>query len=441
MSEILALGLGAVLALVALMALLQAAIRSPAVGSALLVAGVVLSAALEEDLPDATIAGFRVSLEDVIFTLLATAAVGRFLRLRYAPKASAWLFALVAVALFSLLRGALAYGLAPAANEFRIFLRFIGALGYAASFSWDEGMLHTVFRVYLVGAAGLLAVCAVRWLSLFAGVDVGVLTATYDTPIRVLNGPQTFYLGQGLTLLLPFVLSRSKAAAATARPAVVLLLAVLVLNRRTVWLAGLIALGVLLLRNPPLRARVAGIVGSVILGVVALSALPSGPLASVIASEAPEGEELAQSPFETGTLDWRINGWRVLLFEDGPEGPMEWLFGEPFGAGYRRRLEGNILVEASPHNYYLQLLLRVGLVGLASVLVMAGRALWTLTQRAKQQHLWREREALVAALAALLVWFVTWVPGVEQGLLIGVAVGLTGFRATRRQRSPALSGA
>ena len=133
----------------------------------------------------------------------------------------------------------------------------------------------------------------------------------------------------------------------------------------------------------------------------------------------------------TGTLDWRIEGWQALL-ETWSKDPVSWLIGQPFGSGFARRVEGmEVVLEA--HNFYLTTLLRTGPVGLVALIVLTGGLLWVL---------WRAPvggsggllgvDVFPALLVMQLVWLVTWTPGIEQGIVTGLAVALATTRVHRR---------
>ena len=143
------------------------------------------------------------------------------------------------------------------------------------------------------------------------------------------------------------------------RLGVVLLLFVVVLNRRTVWLALLAGVAVVMLRNRRLgRRAVVMFAGAAAATAGVYLALPglgkeSGPVTSS----------------GTGTLDWRVEVEGLLA--TWSKDPVSWLIGQPFGSGFARRVAGmEVVLEA--HNYYLTTLLRTGTVGLVALIVFTG---------------------------------------------------------------------
>ncbi|MEU5547919.1 hypothetical protein AB0G85_37375 [Streptomyces sioyaensis] len=81
---------------------------------------------------------------------------------------------------------------------------------------------------------------------------------------------------------------------------------------------------------------------------------------------------MAASGQDDHTLVWRADGWLELLPQ--LRTPLDWLIGLPFGTGYKRVMDG-ILVSLSPHNYFVQLLLRLGLIGVCALTVLYA-AVW-----------------------------------------------------------------
>jgi O-antigen ligase len=76
-----------------------------------------------------------------------------------------------------------------------------------------------------------------------------------------------------------------------------------------------------------------------------------------------------------GTLGARQEGWGTLL-QQVLQNPFTLLTGAPFGTGFSR-VEGGQLVSQNPHNWYLFLLLRAGILGLlAFILVCMSLLKW-----------------------------------------------------------------
>jgi O-antigen ligase len=134
----------------------------------------------------------------------------------------------------------------------------------------------------------------------------------------------------------------------------------------------------------------------------------------------------------SGNFSWRVQGWSELV-QAWAHSPTDWAFGQPFGSGFERKVEG-IETNSHPHNFYIETMIRRGLAGLlALVALTAGllRALW----RTPTRDAGLLGPGVIPALLAMqLVWFVTWIPGSEQGIVTGLAAAVAAAHLSRRRR-------
>ena len=125
---------------------------------------------------------------------------------------------------------------------------------------------------------------------------------------------------------------------------------------------------------------------------------------------------------------------------------MQWAIGEPLGSGFTREVEGTE-VQAEPHNFYVTFLLRAGVIGLLALIVLTVgllRALWRLPPPSVHDGLLAPG-VFPALLAMQIVWFLAWIPGMEQGIITGLAAGLAaasrgGVRFIPARRPSVVSG-
>jgi hypothetical protein len=136
---------------------------------------------------------------------------------------------------------------------------------------------------------------------------------------------------------------------------ILLLLIVVVLDRRTAWVALLAGIITLMFRDRRLGRRAVWAVG-IMLGVVI-------GIYSTVQIAARSGGPIAQAASNTGSVTWRVEGWAVLLSQWAARSPLNWFIGEPFGTSFLRRVEGSEVV-GSPHDFYIEILLRTGALGL-----------------------------------------------------------------------------
>jgi hypothetical protein len=412
-------------------ALLELLIRRADVAAALLFLA-VLDDALFARKPLLMLGGVSVYGIDVASGLLVGAAVLRLLRRRHFHRFHRWALLLALLLLVSLARGVPAFGMQHAIADFREYLAFFGGAVYFASFPVSRELYDRIGRIWLAMSVPMMILVWLRWLAVFAGINLGVPVEKNgnDAAIRVIDGPFTFFLACAFLLTIPAWL-RGERKLWIRWVSVLLLIFVLVLNRRTVWLALAVGVAVLMLRDRHLGRR-------------AVALVTVGAFLTVAAYVLLGGLKEGNEPVEksgSGNLSWRIQGWSDLL---GPfaHRPGEWLIGQPVGSGFVRTIDGE-LINSHPHDFYIEILIRTGFGGLVALLALTFgllRALW----RAPARDTGLLGPGVIPALLAMqVVWFLTWVPGSEQGVVTGLAVAVAASSVSRRYlpRRPVLAAA
>lgn len=401
--------------------LVEQVIRRADVAAALLL-GVII---LEIGLPGLRLGvevGAYVSALDAVSVVLMAAAIARLLRLSRVTTAQRLLATLSLLLVVSLVQGLALWGLQPAVAELRPFLGYFGGSLYFATFDGPSDSLNRIGRIVLVAAAALCGIVIFRWFGALTGFRPPILSVEYGAPIRVLNGPETFFLAQALFLVLPRwvdgVATPKQRWLAGGLAAIVVLL-----NRRTAWVTVLAGVGILLWRRKGLGGRARPVMAVVAVFVtVALLSFP----------ETDGSTDVAMSATDTGNLDWRVQGWTSLIVDNGPEGARQWLLGIPMGSGYDREvpsIRGKVrTVESPPHSFHLQTMLRAGLLGLLTLALFFAVLLHQLRPVLRRDRLTSAgklplvtREQLFIAVVMQVIWFATWQVGREQGLFAGLA--------------------
>jgi hypothetical protein len=397
-------------------------IKRPDVVAGLVLGSVIVEAVFVDSVPSLILPGdTRVAVTDVISALVFAAGVARLLRLRGFDRYQRWLMLLAVVLFLSLIRGVAAFGPQASINDFRQYLFFAGVALYFATFPPSDWLYDRIGRIWLAMTIPMMILVCLRWLAVFAGIDLGVPAEKYgaDAAIRVIDGPYTFFLASAFVLTIPAWL-RGERARWIRWMSVVLLLFVLVLNRRTVLLAILVGVAVVGLRDRRLGrpAIVLLVLGTVLTAVafVSLGGLQEGT------------DPVIKSG--TGNLNWRVQGWSELVGA-WSHNVSNWVVGEPFGSGFTREIQG-IAESSHPHNFYIETMIRTGVAGLLAILALTiglSRALWH-TQTRDTGLL--GASVIPALLAMQIVWFLTWVPGSEQGIVTGVACALAAAQSWSR---------
>jgi O-antigen ligase len=417
MIELLLLGIGLMIAAAAGVASLEVLIRRPELAAALVLSVTVFKAALLDRAPSLNLpGGVQVQVHDIVFALLLAAGILRLLRAQRLANLERWLLLLGIMLLVSLIRGAMAFGLQHSVSEFRLYTPFISTAIYFASFRPSIARNDRIGNIWLLATIPMLLLVCLRWVQNLAGVNLGVPAEQFggDAAFRVINGPYAFFLSTAVMLTVPFWQLRDERARKLTRVGALLLLFVVLLNRRTVWITLLAGVATVMLRGRRLSRR--ALLMLIVAAVVTVGAFLAFPR---VGSET----EPVTNPLTTSTLDWRIQGWSEL-FESWSKDPVDWILGQPFGSGFARTIEGSD-VEAEPHNLYITTLLRTGVVGaLALVVLYAGllRALWRAPGGGGGLL---SPNVFPALLVTQLVWFLTWIPGNEQGIITGLALALT----------------
>lgn len=204
---------------------------------------------------------------------------------------------------------------------------------------------------------------------------------------------------------------------------------VLVIQHRSAWIATALALAaVAVLERQRLPRRFGLLLGFALVATLTVS------LATALGLLDELGRRLVQS-VETmddsqGTFAARFDGWLRLMdhWLDAPASV--WLFGFPFGKGYTRMHFG-VWVDFSPHNFYIDLLLRVGIVGMllwllptAMVVVHGLRARCA----SEAEYLWTRGVAVL--LLAVLIYAIVY----PSNSLISVATGIAMSEMIRRHK-------
>jgi O-antigen ligase len=426
MIELLVLGAGLLIAGVFGVALLEVLVRRADVGAGFVLVGMLLQSIFVERVPSLYLKDTRVELSDVLFVLVVAAGLARLLRVRRYTPLLRWLLLLGIVLVVSLFRGMLTISLQGSINDFRQYLQFVGPALYFATFSPAAWLSDRVGRIWLAAAGVMVMLVTARWLNVFAGISLGVPAEQFgnDTAIRVIDGPYTFFLATAAVLSLPAWVQRGRRARRLRWLNAVLLLYVMLLDRRTVWLAMLVGVVVLLLRNRRFgRRSLAMLAGAAVVTSLVFVAFPGS---------SSEQEPLARSATSTGTFTWRVQGWSELV-ASWSENPVNWLVGRPFGSGFGRRVEGSEVL-SHPHNFYIETMLRSGVLGLLALLALTAgllRALWRVGRANGAGGLFGP-DVLPALVAMQLVWFITWIPGSEQGIVTGLAIAMAAAHVPRR---------
>lgn len=398
-------------------ALVELVIRRTDVGAGLVLGLLVVQ---ETSLVDLSLRGGPVNVfpGDLLFVVLTAGAVARLIRAERTTAAQRLLLAFAVVLAWSLLRGVEAFGLPAAINEGRKYLGFLGSALYFSTVEPRRDLFDRISRQWVWAAGALATLTLARWAANAAGLTGGLFGD--GGSLRVIPAAEALVVGQVALMTLPAL--RDPDARWRRFIAPVLLVFVLILQHRTVWIIVAGGLAFLLYRE---RAFTVQVMAGFAVCLVVLAALSL----TVFDEESPITDQLATSATSTGTFEWRVAGWQALLTESGPESIDERAMGLPFGGGWARNVEGRT-VDVSPHNFFVETYLRLGLAGVGLLL-----GLYVLvTTRSKQPSVPRpegglaSRNVLVTVVGVQLLYYMTYTPNEAQAMLLGLGCAAAAAR-------------
>ena len=360
--------------------------------------------------------------QDFVFLLMGVAAALRLaVTNEFHAGQKAWLafgFFLFASVFVGLVRFGTSAGV-----EFREYYYFWSGTAYFMSFSGDIKFFELARKAWIFAALVCVATACFRWTADALGLEMSLAWAAVGarTQFRVLNAAQTLMLGQALLMLIySYAVGRLRKQEGILIP--IFLGVVLVLQHRSVWISVFASVLVMILFDRSARTRLIGGLGMLVvpLAGILLTFMIMGGSNEAVTSVASSAAEIGASH---GSFIWRINSWEELLREWLFSGPVQYLFGQPFGSGFIRFIEGveGATVEA-PHNYYVQTLLRVGLTGMFALLL----SYWIVVSDLLRNVADTKHEAwgyvLPLLLFSQLVYFIPYSANYSQCVLLGLAL-------------------
>jgi hypothetical protein len=367
---------------------------------------------------------------DILFGLLLVATLVRYGSGTAKLPITGWCIPLLFV-LFSvsLLRGISAFGIQGAGVEGRNSFYFIVGLLYFSSFNYTRKNLRSIIRLLLACSTVMVAIAIIRWIAGFAGLDASLKwVGSGDSDIRVLYAWQALFLSLGFFASLFLNISR-QGPIWQRNLFYVLGPIILLLQHRTVWAVMIVGILWLGLHDGRFRKKAIGaIIGMAIVGIVA-GAFMFGHRSEIIA------ESLQNSSTNDDTLMWRVEGWYELIFNNPTRNTFDDIIGQPYGTGYERIISGG-KIDYSPHNYYVETFLRLGIIGLLLLLRLYALGIQRLKSLPMQVNRYAYPDARFWALALVLqfVYFCTYGAPYVQSIFIGVAIA--GFRLKRPRPAP-----
>lgn len=330
--------------------------RWPGLGFALL-SGVTLALWEYPLLPAlATVASITIYPSDVLAGVFVIIALVRARQVGSArPKALLLLAIPLLMLALSILRGVRHFGLGTTINEARPLLLVIAAVAWVWGQAGDPRFGRRLHRFIVWTGCGLVGVALwhISLRGLGTATDLILVDGQYFTGRPLVSTQACFLALAGLHLIV----SRRMSALGW-----LFMFVVLLVQHRSVWLATAAGLFILVLRAAP-RVRRNAIAGILFSALIAAILIGYGAFPAVLA-------DLKGSAQSTGTLDDRTFGWTTLITAASDQGLGTVLFGMPVGSGWARVNSLGLLITYSPHNWYVTLFLRIGVIGAAALVAL-----------------------------------------------------------------------
>jgi len=395
---------------------------------------------------------------DLVFTFLAVVALWRVLFAKDVPGRSPLWFAFGAVIALSFVLGLQQFGKA-AGTDFRNYFYVWGSTLYFMSFKLDEARVTQIIKTWLVFTGLLIMLAGLRWIAEYLDMPIaaswrGTATAEGVAEFRVLPSGAALFFVDSL-MILTYILT-TRAAKRWVWMSVPLLIGIiLVLQHRSVWIAAAASLVALYVAFPgKVRMKITqyAVAAVFLVGAPAVVLTAYGKLDRLMDSVSTSA--VTATDFERGTVGGRIYGWGQLLQQMQPA---DYIVGKPFGSGYERYEFPNVRWKATwdPHNFYLQTLLRGGVIGLALLLAVYFVTMRRLlADKNVSGRLYLPPRLVFVLLVAQLAYMAAYHFPYQQSIWLGLAISVVASmrrldRETTRQKindairgpaAPALNG-
>jgi len=336
--------------------------RSAALGISAFLLELMLAWSIPNGLNIGTIGSFNVYFSDIltISGLYIFFLNLQSIRSKYSDLVNI-LFVLELLVAFSIVRGCFTFGVEQAVNESRGILVFFGVASWALFCKTNLPLSSMKLRQVFLTCSVLLLCIEVSNIGTFglgsASSSINNADGIFETG-RPLVAIQALFL----VLAIPVLLSHPGVTFQQVRisklVASLCLIGSVIAQHRSVWLATAALLACLLFTSKARAFALAHVLSGFLVFVIIALGLGLPPSLT---------ESFTESASNQGTLLSRTGSWSVYLEQFTSFSSVDQLFGLPFGSGWGRFDPGNGLwAEFNPHNWYLIVLLRIGVVGLAA---------------------------------------------------------------------------
>lgn len=307
------------------------------------------------------------------------------------------------------------FGVQAATNEFRSYLYLIAVAVYVSTLRMDQALWDSIVRIWFWVSTCLLLIAMI-------GFSDGNLSRS-DRP---LGAEETlFILCAGI--LAVFVYAEGRLPLKYLPLLLLFIPMVVVLQHRSVWVVALLAMILVFWLLPKVRGSLVkwGLVGTLVFG--SIGGVVFGPDLLDALQESSQEAVNTRTNKNTSTFVWRLMGWKELLSGHQMDSLKKKAFGNTFGSGWERTMVTNngviIPVNVSPHSFYVQSLLRCGVVGLIAFLQLNFRL---IQQSFKWSRAYPQEGGSMRCIAILIIatmcFYLVYGAHYTHGILFGSAI-------------------
>jgi O-antigen ligase len=326
-------------------------------------------------------------------------------------------------------------GTAAGVDVRSIFYYWSGTL-YFMSFSYRKVMLDRIVKYWLSICFVLLLVVYFRFVAEFLHFPIAATWIAADPTgvrFRVVNSGQSYLLGVSVLMLFHrYVVSDDETAKPSRLLIVLFTVAVVALQHRSVWAATLTGILTLFLLPGVKKHKLIGkfmMLGAVGI-VVLLPLLSMGYLDNFIESISGSAEKATS--LSTGTFGARRKAWEQIMNYWVNQNFLHQFLGDPFGSPYAG-------LRNSPHNFFFQSLLRVGMLGNFFISVFyIGILLKLYVKLLNERHSRFYPTLFFMLVVGQMTFYIPYAPQAEHGILLGIAASLAkrGIVASKDENVP-----
>lgn len=375
--------------------------------------------------------GITIFAPDMLYLFLAMVGILRLFQIKE-YRLTHWLWLILGTVMLGLfVVGTLKFK-TMAGVEFRQVFAFWAGAMYLMTFQLDRKQVDDIFRAWVLVAAVMVPLVCFRWVAMALGLSMVSQWNEGGSSLRVVTASQALFLAQAF-IIVYYARLRNIGPKWWTWIMPTFFCCVVVLQHRSVWVVTLVSVVLVYVLMPESRKLIAKqlLVGA-LLGIVLLGPLFASGKLDVVS------DSLEHSVEETGskksTLLWRLQSTDALLGGWVNGGPLEILFGKPFGSGYERALEvqDNAKINVNPHNFFVLIILRGGGIGFLSLVAVYLISIRKFGEQGVFAGEIVETKLIALLLIGQLLYYMTYQPHEIEFVFVGLALTLGASMSNRK---------